>query len=150
MDNVKNISEDILFQIIKGKIGTEIGSQFYTFYKNYVDVIKMEDIEKIVNDNKEELKNIDDLAELITDKMASTEAIQKSEMAHQLADKYMNKKDILVFLAYLYSLEIEICVAFLKGYRKDEPKKYKKLAQVDTVLNDKQLFKRIVRAADNV
>ena len=40
-----------------------------------------------------------------------TQVIQKSEMAHQLADKYMSKKDILVFLAYLYSLEIEICVA---------------------------------------
>ncbi len=150
LDNVDKIPEEILFQIMKGKIGTEVGSQFYTFFKNYVDVIKIEDIEKIVNDNKDELTNIDDLAALITDKMVSTEAIQKSEMAHQLADKYIIKKDILVFLAYLYSLEIEICVAFLKGYRKDHPKFYKKLAQCDTELNDKQLFKRIVRAADNV
>ena len=109
----------------------------------------MEDIEKIVNDNKEEFKNIDDLAALITEKMIDTEAIQKSEMAHQLAEKYMSKKDILVFLTYLYSLEVEICVSFLKGYRKDHPKLYKKLAQVDTEINDKELFKRIVRGADN-
>lgn len=150
LDKVQSIPDEILFQIIKGKIGTEIGSQFYTFFKDYVDVIKMADIEKIVNDNKDEFQNIDDLASLISDKIANTEAIQKSEMAHQLADKYMDKKDILVFLAYLYSLEIEICVSFLKGYRKDEPKKYKKLAAVDTEINDKQLFKRIVRAADNI
>jgi hypothetical protein len=149
INNMKEIPNEILYSIMKGKVGTEIGSQFHGFLKNYVDVIKVEDIEKIVNDNKEKFKNIDDLAALISDKMAATEAIQKSEMAHQLADKYMVKNDILVFLAYLYSLEIEICVSFLKGYRKDEPKKYKKLAQIDTELNNKLLFKRIVKAADN-
>jgi len=148
IDNIKDTPSEILFQIIKGKVGTAVGSQFYTFLNSYVDVIKIQDIEKIVSENRDEIKNIDDLAVLIADKMQKTEAIQKSEMAHQLADKYMSKKDIHVFLAYLYSLEIEICVSFLKGYRKDFPAKYKKLAQIDTKLNDKQLFKRIVKAAD--
>lgn len=148
IDNTKKIDEDILFQIMKGKIGTEIGSQFYTYYKNYVDVVKMEDIEKLVAKNKDSVTKIEDLAEMITELMVKTEAIQKTEMAHQLSEKYMVKKDILPFLVYLYSLEVEICVAFLKGYRNDEPEKYKKLAKIDDELNNKELFKRIVIAAD--
>lgn len=148
MDKIDEIPEDILFQIMKGKIGTELGSQFFSFFKNYVDVVKVADIEKIVKDNKDVVENIDELAALIADKCEKTEAIQKSELAHQLADKYMEKDDILPFLAYLYSLEIEICVAFLKGYQKDEAKKYQKLAKIDMELNNKELFKRIVTRAD--
>lgn len=148
MDKVDQIPEDILFQIMKGKVGTELGSQFYTFFKNYVDVVKMADIEKIVKDNSD-LEKVEDLAEIIAAKIEKTEAIQKTELCHQLANKYMDKKDILPFWAYLYALPIEVCVAFLKGYRKDEPAKYKKLAAIDTELNDKALFKSIVRASDN-
>lgn len=148
MDNVDKIPQDILFQVMKGKIGTEIGSQFYSFYQNYSNVVKMEDIEKIVEDNYESVDNIEELADLITARIEHAEAIHKTELAHQLAKKYMPKKDIVPFLAYLYALEIEICVAFLKGYKKDDPKNYKKLAMVDTELNDKMLFKRIVKAAD--
>ena len=148
LDNVEKIPEEILFQVMKGKIGTELASQFYAFFKNYVDVIKAEDIEAIVADNKDSTETIEELADLIAEKMSKAEAIQKTEMAHQLANRNMKKDDILPFLAYMYSLEIEICVAFLKGYRKDEPELYKKLAAVDTELNDKKLFKRIVQAAD--
>lgn len=148
LDNAKKFPEEILFQVMKGKIGTEIGSQFYSFYKNYVDVVKMETIEKLVQDNKDSVENIEELAAMISELMKKTEAIQKSEMASQMAEKYMTKKDILPFLAYLYSLEVEICVAFLKSYRKDEPAKYKIIAKVDNELNNKELFKRIVVAAD--
>lgn len=147
MDNVSKIPEEILFQVMKGKVGKELASQFYSFFKNYVDVIKIEDIEKLVSDNKDKYSKIEDLSEIIREKLSGTEAIQKSELAHQLATKYMVKEDILPFLAYLYALDIEICVSFLKSYGKDEPKKYAHLAEIDEKINDKNLFKRIVIAA---
>lgn len=53
-----------------------------------------------------------------------------------------------MLLAYMYALEIEICVAFLKGFRKDDPAGYKKLVELDAELNGKELFKRIVKASD--
>ena len=148
LDNIDKIPEEVLFQIMKGKVGTELASQFYTFFKNYINVVKAEDIEALVNENKDTTETIEELADLIAEKMSKSEAIQKTEMAHQLANRNMKKDDILPFLAYMYSLEIEICVAFLKGYRKDHPELYKKLAQFDTELNDKNLFKRIVTASD--
>lgn len=147
MDNVNDIPEEILFQIMKGKVGVEIGSQFYSFFKNYVDVVKMSDIEDIVNENSH-IEKVEDIAEIVAEKIEKVEAIQKTELCHQLADKYMGTDDILPFWVYLYSLPIEICVSFLKSYREDNIKLYKKLAEVDTKLNDKELFKRIIQAAD--
>jgi len=148
LDVVEQIPEEILFQVMKGKLGTEIASQFYSFFKNYVDVIKLEDIEKIVKDNKDNYSKIEELADLISEKTYKVEAIQKSELANQFAQKYKNKKDILPFLAYLYSLEVEICVSFLKSYAKDDTAGYKKLAEVDAEINNKELFRRIIQAAD--
>jgi hypothetical protein len=148
MDRVHEIKEEILFQIMKGKVGTELASQFYTFYKNYVDVVKMKDIEDIVKANKDEVSTIEELAEIIREKIQRSEAIQKSELAHQIRDKYAKSKNPLVLLAYMYALDIEICVAFLKGFRKDDPSGYKKLVELDAELNGKELFKRIVKASD--
>jgi hypothetical protein len=148
MDNIKTIPAEITFQVMKGKIGKELASQFYTFFQNYVDVVKMADIEAIVAKNKDKYKKIEDLAALITKKIKKQEAIQKSELAQQFKDKYVKEGDMLPMLAYLYALEIEICVAFLKGFRKDDADGYKKLVDIDTKLNDKKLFKRIVQAAD--
>lgn len=149
IDHKEKIAPEILFQIIKGKIGTEIGSQFYSFFKNYVDVVKIADIEAVVNDNKEDITKIEELSVLVRELTEKTEAIQKTEMAHQLKDKYGKEKDMLPFVAYLYSLDIEICVAFLKGLRKDDASTYKRLVDFDTVLNDKELFKRIVVLSHN-
>ena len=147
IDLQKQIDNDILFQIIKGKIGTEIGAQFFSFLKNYSDVIKVEDIENIV---KTESKNTDDIQE-IADKIyvliEGIESIQKTELAEQLADKYMStpNKDILPFLAYLYSLDVEIAHGFLKMYKANKPEEYRRLADVDDKLNDKKLFKKFVQ-----
>ena len=149
LDNVKKIPHEILFQIMKGKVGSEIGSQFYSYFNNYIDVVKIDDIVQLVEDNKDKIENIDNLAEMIAELMKKTEALQKSDMAHQLADRFGDKEnEMLPFLAYLYSLHTEISVAFLKSYKKDEPEKYRKLAQIDHKLNDKKLFKRIVQAAE--
>jgi hypothetical protein len=150
IDNCDKIPNDILVEVINGKLGSAVGAQFYSFYRNYVDVVKIADIEKLVKDNKDNIGNIEELAELITKLIEKTEAIQKSDMCYQLSEKYMSKnskKDILPFLAYLYALEVEICVAFLKSYRQDEPENYKKLALIDSGINNKKLFLRVISAS---
>jgi len=152
MDNVGDISSDILFQIMKGKVGTEIASQFYAFFKNYSNVVKVEDIVSIVNGNKGKVKRVESLAELVKLKIKKQEAVQKTELAHQiehLASKNKHDKDSeLVLLVYLYALEVETCVAFLKDLRAQDSNSYMKLVELDNTLNNKQLFKRIVQAAN--
>lgn len=148
MDNIDRIEPSVIFQIMKGKVGTEIGSQFHAFAKNYTKVIKVEDIEKVVKKYADSVSDIDDLSLHITELMGATEAIQKMEMANKLKDKYGDKDEMLPFLAYLYSIEIEILVAFLKSMRSDDPDAYKKLALVDGKVNNKELFRRIVVASE--
>lgn len=147
MDNVDKIPNEILFQVIKGKLGQSVGAQFLSFYQHYSKVVKMEDIEKVIKKYKSKHDKIEDVATHVSKLMEKTEAIQKTEMIHQMANKFMKKDDIYPFLVYLYSLEVEICVAWLKSYRQDEPKLYKKLAEHDKEINDKELFKRVVKAA---
>lgn len=145
MEKADKIPENILFGIMKGRLGKEVASQFYTYFKNYVDVVKMEDIEEYVENN--EFNTIEEYADGIAELMSKAEAIQKTEMADKLLQKYGNKAKMLPFLAFLYSLEIEICVAFLKKMKSDNPKQYSNLAKIDGELNNKELFKRIVIAA---
>ena len=150
MDNIVNIPHEIIFQIMKGKIGTEIASQFYSFFINYSSVIKIEDIELIVKENKNNTNSIEELSYIIAKKMEKTEAIIKTEMAFKLKDAYAKKKDMLPFLAYLYALEMEIIVGFLKSLKIDDFNTYKKLVEIDDQLNNKKLFKRIVEASDKI
>lgn len=139
---------EILFQLIKGKVGSEVGSQFYSFFMNYSKVIKVEDIEKIVNEESEQTNNIEEIAESVKDLISKTEAIQQTELAHKLKDKYGNEKNMLPFLVYLYSLNIEILVGFLKGLKSDNPDMYANLAAIDGAINNKELFRKIIVAAD--
>ena len=153
LDKSDLIKEEILFQIMKGKIGTEIGAQFYSFFKNYVNVIKVEDIEKLVSKHHVDEIDVEFLSDKIRDLVGGTEAIQKTELAVKLKDKYgevKNAEKILPFMAYLYSMDVELLVGFLKGLRKDEPKVYSNIAAVDSEINNKELFRRIVSAANKV
>ena len=148
INNIDAVPEEIVFQIMKGKIGSDLGSQFYSFYKNYVDVVKVADIEEIVEENKDNFDKIEDLAELVTEKVQSQEAVQKTELAEQLLTKAIKSNDMFVLLTYLYAQDVEICVSFIKALRTDNIDAFKKLVELDNELNKKELFKRIVKAAD--
>jgi AAA domain (dynein-related subfamily) len=147
IDNINDIEEEILFQIIKGKIGSAVGSQFYMFLSDYNKVIKIEDIENIVKKESKKTDDIHIIAEKIYELIENAEPIKKIELANQLFSKYMNpvSRDILPYLAYLYSLEPEICHGYLTTLRKDENEKWNKLVQIDSEINNKELFKRIAK-----
>lgn len=148
MDVVDQVDKSVVFSFMKGRVGKEIASQFYTYFKNYVNVVKVEDVEAVVSEYADKTNTIEELSEHVADLMSRAEAIQKTEMAHKLKDKYNNKKDMLPYLAFLYSLEVELVVSFLKKVRADDPKHYTKLVKFDNDVNNKELFKRIVVASE--
>lgn len=146
IDNAESTPEEILFQIMKGKVGPEVGSQFYSFWKNHSHVVKVEDVERVVSEHSE-IEDIDELAGHVRELIDGMEAIQKTDLCTKLKDKYGAGKNILPFLAYLYAMDVELLVGFLKGLRKDSPKIYSNLAAIDDAVNGKKLFHRIVSAA---
>jgi len=146
MDKIEFIPDEVIFQVFKGKVGVELGSQFFSFYKNYVDVITADDIINVVKDHKDDTSDIEQLGDIIREVIITQEAIQKSELADQLNDIAKDTNDLLPLLAFLYATEVEICVSFLKKMKTDM-KRYSELAKLDGELNNKQLFVRIVTAA---
>ena len=149
MDSAESIPQEVLYPILCGKIGSELGSQFLSFYNNYSKVIKMEDIEALIAKKHKSTSKIEATAKHVAKLIEKQEAIQKQELANQFLAKYVNlpADDALPMLAYLYALELEIVNSLLKSYKESDNDSYMKLAKIDGELNQKALFKRIVNGA---
>jgi hypothetical protein len=152
MDVIDKIPHEIQFQVMKGKIGSELAGQFLSFYNNYAKVIKMEDVEAQIKKSAKANKNPEKIGKAVAKLMKDQEAIQKSELANQFLAKY-GKADTAdearPFLAYLYSLDVELLASFFKTYRSEDNENYMKLAKFDDELNGKALYKRIVSNVQN-
>lgn len=150
IDHMEFMTDDIKFDIIKGKIGEELGYKFLVFLNNYNKTITLEDIEKLIKTKSEEVENVEELGLIVNEFIKELEPIQKTEMITRFVDKYIEKdvSESLPLLCYLYSLEIEILTAFLKNIKNENEKTYNTLVNFDSVINNKGLFKRIVLKYD--
>ena len=152
VDNFKHVDPEMHFEVIKGKVGSAIGSQFYSFLCNYVNIMKVEDIEKFVKAKKKITKeNIREVAdELKNGKFGSLESVVQMELVAQMWEAYIKKatsqKDIMPLLVTLYALEIETLASVLKQYKAEDHDGYRVLAQHDF---DKELFKTITKKIEN-
>ena len=144
---IDEIPKEIHFDIFKGKVGSELAGQFLIFMKDYANVITIEDIETFVEENKDKVQTVEELGDLINDYTSSMEAIQKKDMADNIVKKYIDEDpaDSLPMVAFLYSLELEISAAFIKGFQETNAQGYSKLVKIDKELNNKNLFKRIIK-----
>lgn len=147
LHNVDKISEDIMPTIFKGKLGEKIANQFYSFYLNYVDVVKMDDVIELIDNNKHKYNKIEDLAEVVAELMSKSEVSHKHEMAELFKQKYEGKEDKYAFLTYIYSLEPEIKISFLKKFKENDAKNYHEFVAYDKKINDKKLFLTLVRTS---
>lgn len=148
--DIKNeIPPEVLYQIVMGRVGQTVGAQFITFMNNYTTMVKSDDIEELVEREKDNVKNIDEMAELISELIAKCEKATLFELAETLCQKWMPQNDILPYHAYLYALPPEVQVAVVRGLRDNDStsKYYPKLAKIDDKVNNKELFKRIVNAS---
>ena len=147
MKHIDSIPESIHFQLIKGTIGSEVGSQFLSFFNNYFKVVKMDEIEALVDKKAKSTKNPETIAKPIAKLIKDQEVIQKSELAEQLWAKYIKSEsatEALPLVSYLYALESETLNGFLVKKKKDEMDNYMRLSTFDNELNNKQLFRKIV------
>lgn len=149
LDNADDIENEVLHSLLIGKLGLTVGSKLHQFYKDYAHSITILDIENLVNTMKEDTDKIEDIAEEIKVLTKDVEATQAMDFAKQLEKKYMSQSDILPFLAYMYSLNPEILIAFVHEYKIKNPEGFKKWVAVDKELNNKQLFLSNYKKAKN-
>ena len=137
------------FNLIKGKIGT-LASEFYIFLKNYSDVVKIEDIERVAFMAWEKTKDINATAKFIEELVEKTEEIQKIEMANVLIEKYLHEdikdtEQAMPLIAFLYAMPLEILGTVLRslGTSKEsgDAERYKKLVEIDF---NKTLFRKAI------
>jgi len=145
--NFDKVPPEIHFQVIKGCIGAEVGSQFYSYYNNYVHVVKMEDIEKLITTQaKKKNSTVETIGAAVSKLIEKQEALQKTELAENFYSKYIKSPDAATaapLIAFLYGLDLEILNGFLKNKKDSDVQSYMRLAEFDKVLNDKGLFKRV-------
>lgn len=145
VDQIATIPPECHYDIFKGMIGESTASKFISFMNNYSKVIKIADVEKAITAAKKKDPDLKAVGKIISEFMSKQEAIQKSEMAEQFFDKYISKSaaQAYPFLAYLYSMDIELLAAFLKKTKANDMANYSKIASFDEP-NGKELFKKVV------
>jgi len=148
IDSFEFLSENNIINIIRGKIGSELGSEFLLFYKNYKNNITTDDIEKFVKEANKTEDDIEILGEKLKDYLEDLENITKMEHANTFYKKYDKQilsedsktKDLVVIFSFLYSLEIETLTAFLKDQRGKDARKFFKFMSKD---NNRNLARKI-------
>lgn len=124
MDIIDSIDKSHLFTLVKGLVGSEVGSQFVRFYEDYSKSMKFADIEK---ETKKLLKahknNVTEVGKILKEKLTDgLEVIKQMETASQFYEKYIDKKpkDALPLLVFLYSMPLEQAAAFIVGTKKQD------------------------------
>jgi len=144
VDKFDTFPIEVHFPVIKGCIGQELGGQFLAYYNQYSKVVKTDDIIALVQKKAKLTKNPETIATHVAKLIKDQEVIQKTELAEQLYDQFIDSKkpnDALPLISYLYALDLEILNTFLSA--KKETPKYASLAALDDALNNKNLFRKI-------
>lgn len=141
----ESIPQDVRYQIIKGKIGSAVGAQFFAYYQQYEKAIKIGDLEELVQKVWGVTHDIEAVGRAVYEITGFMETVWKYEMIDKLCSRSLDAskstEDILPLLGFLYSVEIEILASFLKTLKEQNPERYRQLAELDI---DKGLFKKIV------
>jgi hypothetical protein len=105
VDMFDDIPEDVRFNIIEGKIGPVVGSAFNIFYNSYVKIVKVQDIETVV-DNIYPRSGFNVSVTAVKELLSETETTTKLDLAKKLEAKYSlveTRDEMITYLAFLYN-----------------------------------------------
>lgn len=140
----------ILEGIITGKIGKEVGSLFYVYYKNYSSILKIEDIVERVFKIKD--KSIEEISSNLKSFIKDVETIRKHDLSNQLLELAKEELDsekynilTLTLISLLSSFNFEISLAFSKKLKAQNKDLYSKLVLADEKINSKKFFSALIQ-----
>jgi len=120
-------NSSIAYQLIVSKIGKTVGSNFYQFFQNYIDVIKPEDILENIGkaklDTEAGQKKVAKKLSKLTKKIEAISASELAQKLKKLAEE--NEIDTEVVVTYLASLNYEVGTNIAKSWKEtDEDKDF--------------------------
>lgn len=118
------IDDSLYFSVFASKVGTVIGASFDLHFKNYVNIVKVEDVVKFLGDmpirtKEEQMAAAKKLGELTL----PIEAISAAELAEKIkrdVEKGTEGVNEDVLTVYLASLNAEIGASIYKKWKADE------------------------------
>jgi hypothetical protein len=142
-----NVPGELHYDIIKGKIGTIVGNEFYAYYLDYNTVIKLEDIVAEISNiyQNTQTKDIIECGELLKPFISDLEVAVLKDYTITLVkqciiDKEINDPVTLsgykitatpVFILF-WALPIEVLSSVFHTLRVDEPVIYSNIAGLDS------------------
>jgi len=123
LKNIDMVPSNLAFSIIQGKLGTTVGSNFFQYWKDYVKVIKPEDLIKMIGTSD---ITSESGQEKVAKKIAKVTKDMEQVSADQLAQKFRmgfesGKEGYTydVLSTYLASLNLEIMASIIKNWKED-------------------------------
>lgn len=146
LKNIDKAPSGILPSYLKGVLGDVLASEFLIHYNNFSKALSIDDVVEFIEKKAKRTTDVEKLAKSLDKLLKDQEPIQLTELATGLQDKYINvsnETDALPYLVFLYSLPSEIKSSYVQTIKQDRDN-FKKLVQIDSVLNNKELFKSLV------
>jgi hypothetical protein len=145
LKEIEDIPKEILLDIIKGRVGDEVGLQFYMFLLNYEKIFNLNNIENYISKKSKETSNLEEIGEELKNILIekSVESIRIKELAIQIENKilkYNKSEDIFNLLVFMYSMHPEVLLTYIKEMNSRSNENYAKIVNLDNVLNKKALF----------
>ena len=158
----KNIeNQDLLYNIIAGKIGHTVGAQFLTYYKENSVIVTVSDVVKVVEKEYPKatkkhgegtLAAVDATAKKVMKLIEDLEIPLLKELSTNMIEEYLDDsgrvtfEDALPMIVYLHSLPIEQLAAVIKELQvESEDNNSKKFDNLAEICPEKDIFRRIVR-----
>ena len=140
LKNSSSLNKQVKRVIVDGKLGKTIGSQFYRYYIDFENVIKIKDIEEFI------IKNITtDQEKLIqqiqTNFLQNRPKIWISDISERLFEKYIKlKNNNIILIIFLNSIDLEILASLLEDIKNNNNKQIVKLLNME---GGKELVEKI-------
>lgn len=140
----KKFTEDILYTIVKGKVGSTVGTEFVNFYNEHSNMIGIEDIKEAA----EKAKNLENAIEAVRDVIDGQESITLISLGESIIDdfnknEYKTLDEAIGMVAYLHAIPLETTTSILKSLQSNDFKTYTKISKVDM-----SIFHKILKVAE--
>ena len=149
---LKEGEEEFIYSLITSKVGKTVGANFFHYYNNYIKVVKVEDITKMVkeitkgNDLVKE-KDQREAAEKLGEFTRDIELISAQELGNKLMSAYRkDKASIQDLTLYVASLNKEVQASIMKDWKTSKDVEVKKVFRKDiqAYTEKKWLLKELV------
>lgn len=150
LETIGDVDKNLKFNIIKGRLGKAVGTEFFSYLENYNKVVKIEDIIELIEEESKEISEMEELGAKVQNLLKDNEipVVRVKELIVQMENIYNEDKtenNLFNLLVMMYSLDVELALTYCKEFDSRNSDGYAAIAKLDNTLNSFKLFKRLTQ-----